>query len=70
MLILTEAGYQDWRIYGPAPGFGIELALSSQIQRGADRRYVEVAIHGTLFEATERLHQLEKGMNLGDHARV
>jgi hypothetical protein len=56
-LVLLQNGYETWRILGPHVLYGGDLGVE-----GPDRRYVELAIvKGTLYDATARLHELEKG---------
>jgi hypothetical protein len=57
-LVLLQNGHETWRILGPHVLYGGELGVSE----GQDRRYVELAtVHGSLYDATARLHELEKG---------
>ena len=56
-LILLESGYNTWVIL--EPGYNYDNYLDSS---GQDRRYEKVCtVQGTLHEATERLHQMERG---------
>jgi hypothetical protein len=56
-LVLLQDGYSTWRILGPHVLYGGDLGLE-----GSDRRYEELAtVRGNLFDATARLHELEKG---------
>ena len=56
-LVMVEAGYDTWTIL--EPGYNYDNYLDNS---GQDRRYVPVCtVKGSLYEATERLHQLERG---------
>lgn len=57
-LVLLQAGYGTWRILAPTPRFGANIGVNE----GPDRRYEELAtVRGNLYDATARLHELEKG---------
>lgn len=57
-LVLLQVGLTTWRVLGPRPGFGVNIGVNE----GPDRRYEELAtVRGNLYDATARLHELEKG---------
>lgn len=58
VLVLLEAGYEQWQILGPAEGFGNDLHIGDM----KDRRYqVLCTIKGDFWLAMKHLTTFERG---------